>query len=113
MSRRSLFPLAMLTAALAVALAPAGALGGAHAARSHTVTLHEFRFHPATLNINHGDSVKWVWRDQVEHNVTFRTQHSRTQVSGTYTVRFNRKGTFNYHCTIHVEEGMRGKVVVH
>jgi plastocyanin len=45
--------------------------------------------------------------------VTFRSVHSRTQVTGTYTVRFTRKGTFNYHCTIHVEEGMRGKIVVH
>ena len=113
MSRRALFLPAGLAAALTVALAPAGALGGAHAARTHTVTLQEFRFHPATLNINRGDSVKWVWRDQVEHNVTFRTVHSRTQISGTYTVRFNRRGTFNYHCTLHVEEGMRGKVVVH
>ncbi|HEX4186531.1 MAG TPA: plastocyanin/azurin family copper-binding protein [Solirubrobacteraceae bacterium] len=113
MRRRALFLLASLTAALAVVLAPSGAFGGAHAARTHTVTLQEFRFHPATLNINHGDTVKWVWRDQVEHNVTFRTQHSRTQVSGTYTVRFARRGTFNYHCTIHVEEGMRGKIVVH
>jgi plastocyanin len=57
--------------------------------------------------------VKWVWRDQVEHNVTFHSFHSRTQESGTYTVRFNRRGTFNYHCTIHFEEGMRGKVIVH
>jgi plastocyanin len=113
MSRRALFLLASVAAALTVALAPTGALGGAHAARTHTVTLQEFRFHPATLNVNRGDSVKWVWRDQVEHNVTFRSVHSRTQVTGTYTVRFTRKGTFNYHCTIHVEEGMRGKVVVH
>jgi plastocyanin len=113
MSRRALFLLASVGAALTVALAPTGALGGAHASRTHTVTLQEFRFHPATLNVNRGDSVKWVWRDQVEHNVTFRSVHSRTQVTGTYTVRFTRKGTFNYHCTIHVEEGMRGKVVVH
>jgi plastocyanin len=97
----------------AAALLPAGALGGARAARSRTVTLQEFRFHPAKLNINRGDKVKWVWRDQVEHNVTFRSFHSRTQEAGTYTVRFNRRGTFNYHCTIHVEEGMRGKIVVH
>jgi len=113
MSRRTIGLMASSAVALAMALAPTGALGGAHAARAHTVTLHEFRFHPANLNINRGDSVKWVWRDQVEHNVTFHSQHSRTQVSGTYTVRFNRRGTFNYHCTIHVEEGMRGKVVVH
>jgi plastocyanin len=113
MSRRALALVTSLAATLAVALVPTGALGGARAARAHTVTLHEFRFHPATLNVNRGDSVKWVWRDQVEHNVTFRSVHSRTQASGTYTVRFTRRGTFNYHCTIHVEEGMRGKVVVH
>jgi plastocyanin len=99
--------------ALAAAAVPGVALGGARAARRHTVTLHEFRFHPGTLNINRGDSVTWMWRDQVEHNVTFHGFHSRTQEHGTYTVRFNRAGTFNYHCTIHVSEGMRGKIVVH
>jgi plastocyanin len=113
MSRRTIGLLASFAAALPLALMPTGALGGARAARAHTVTLHEFRFHPATLNVNRGDTVKWVWRDQVEHNVTFRSFHSRTQVAGTYTVRFNHRGTFNYHCTIHVEEGMRGKVIVH
>jgi plastocyanin len=114
MSRRRTWGLlASLMAATALAIVPTGALGGAHAARSHTVTLHEFRFHPAALNISRGDSVKWVWRDHVEHNVTFHSLHSRTQVHGTYTARFNRKGTFSYRCTIHGEEGMRGKVVVH
>ena len=33
--------------------------------------------------------------------------------SGSYTVRFAHAGTFSYHCTIHVAEGMRGKIVVH
>jgi plastocyanin len=113
MSRRTVVALASLAAATALALVPTGALGGAQAARTHTVILHEIRFHPATLNINRGESVKWIWRDQVEHNVTFHSVHSRTQQSGTYTVRFNRRGTFNYHCTIHFEEGMRGKVIVH
>jgi plastocyanin len=113
MSPRTLGLLASLTSAIALALVPTGALGGAQAARAHTVILHEIRFHPATLKINRGDSVKWVWRDQVEHNVTFHSFHSRTQESGTYTVRFKHRGTFNYHCTIHVEEGMRGKVIVH
>ncbi|HWW90709.1 MAG TPA: plastocyanin/azurin family copper-binding protein [Solirubrobacteraceae bacterium] len=113
MSRRTLGLLASLLAAIALALVPGGALGGAQAASTHTVILHEIRFHPATLNVNRGDSVRWIWRDQTEHNVTFHSFHSRTQESGTYTVRFNRRGTFNYHCTIHFEEGMRGKVIVH
>lgn len=96
----------------AAAFVPATAFGGAHAASTHTVTLHEFRFHPGTLSIRRGDKVTWVWRDQVEHNVTFHGFHSRTQVRGSYTVRFTRSGTFGYRCTIHAAEGMRGKVVV-
>jgi len=113
MSRRAAVALLAALALGSAGAVPALALSGARAARSHTVTLQEFRFHPGTLNINRGDSVTWVWRDQVEHNVTFHGFHSRTQVHGTYTVRFSHAGAFNYHCTIHVEEGMRGKIVVH
>jgi plastocyanin len=112
-----------LTRTIAVALAggacagalllPAAALGGASAAATHTVLLHNFRFHPSTLSIRRGDKVTWEWRDQVEHNVTFHGFHSHTQVHGSYTVRFTRAGTFNYRCTIHAEEGMRAKIVVH
>jgi plastocyanin len=101
-----------LAAALAVAI-PAGAFGNASAASTHTVTLRNFRFHPATLTIHRGDRVKWVWQDQTEHNVTFHGFHSRTQETGTYTVRFTKAGTYNYHCTIHFEEGMKGKIIVH
>ena len=100
------------TAAAAIAL-PALALGGARAASTHTVSLRNFAFHPSTLNLNHGESVKWVWRDETDHNVTFRGFHSRTQEHGSYTVRFSRRGTYKYRCTIHAEQGMRGKVVVH
>jgi plastocyanin len=45
--------------------------------------------------------------------VTFHGFHSRTMVHGWYTVKFTQPGTFNYNCTIHVSEGMKGKVVVH
>ena len=88
--------------------------GGARAAGSHTVTLKDIAFHPGTLSINRGESVTWEWRDgPVEHNVTFHGFHSKTQSHGSYTVRFNQRGTFNYQCTIHVAEGMKGKIVVH
>lgn len=109
----------LAAAAVAAALVPAIALGGgganpvAHAASTHTVTLREFRFHPRNLTIHRGDKVTWIWRDEVEHNVTFAHFHSRTQVHGSYTVRFTKSGIFNYHCTIHFEEGMSGKIIVH
>jgi plastocyanin len=105
-----------LLAAFALAAAiliPTAAFGGASSASSHTVILKEIRYHPGNLTIKRGDSVKWLWRDNTEHNVTFHGFHSRTQETGSYTVRFTHAGTFNYHCTIHVEEGMRGKIVVH
>jgi len=109
MTRKGLGTLLVL-AAVAAALAPAVAFGGGG---GHTVTLKDLAFHPGTLNIDRGDSVTWVWRDgETEHNVTFHGFHSRTQAQGSYTVRFARTGTFSYECTLHVAEGMRGKIVV-
>jgi plastocyanin len=110
-SRSLLTPAAVLLAAAAVT-APATALAGAHAA-GHTVTLKNIRFHPGTLTIKRGDSVTWVWRDgSIRHNVTGSSFKSRTMSTGSFTVRFTRKGTFNYRCTIHVSLGMRGTIVV-
>ncbi len=98
----------------AAALIPAAAFGGGHSAATHTVTLKGVRFHPVDLSINRGDTVRWVWQDRgIEHNVTFNGFHSRTQTSGSYSVRFVRQGTFAYRCTIHAAEGMRGKIIVH
>jgi plastocyanin len=95
------------------AVIPTAAFGGARSSASHPVTLNNFRFHPGNLTIHRGDSVTWLWRDgETEHNVTFRAFHSRTQARGSYTVRFRRTGTFAYSCSIHIEQGMTGKIVV-
>jgi plastocyanin len=108
-----------LAVAVAVVVAVAGALPGAAAstarvASTHTVVLKSLRFHPSTLSIRRGDSVRWLWRDSgIRHNVTFHSSHSRTQGSGSYTLRFAHSGTFSYRCTIHVALGMRGRIVVH
>jgi plastocyanin len=83
----------------------------AHATSTTTVTLKDISFKKSTVKIAKGGSVKWVWKDgDTPHNVTFATRHSKTQKSGSYTLRFARAGTFTYHCTIH--PGMDGKVVV-
>jgi plastocyanin len=110
--KRAALPALLLLLACA-ALVPAVALGGAHGASAHTVVLREIRFHPGNLTINRGESVTWQWRDGgTEHNVTFNGFHSRTMGQGSYTVRFNRAGTFSYRCTIHAAEGMRGRIIV-
>jgi plastocyanin len=106
---------ALALAACVVIAVPAAALAsGGHAVRTHVVTLQGLRFHPATVNVNVGESVTWEWRDGgIEHNVTASHFRSRTQAHGSFTVQFNHRGTFSYRCTIHVAEGMVGKVVVH
>lgn len=103
-----------LTACLAIAVPAAAVASGGHAARTHVVTLQGLRLHPPTVTVNVGESVTWEWRDGgIEHNVTGSHFRSRTQAHGSFTVQFNHKGTFSYRCTIHVAEGMVGKVVVH
>jgi plastocyanin len=116
MNRKWLAPTAAIAALALLALLgaiPAGALGGAHASSTHTVTLSGVSFHPSTLTINRGDTVKWSWHiPKSEHNVTFHSVHSRTGSSGSLSVRFTHAGTFPYICTVHVNKGMKGKVIV-
>ena len=102
---------ALAASASVISLTPAlAAAPRAHAAATTTVTLKDISFKKSTVKIAKGGSVKWVWKDgDTPHNVTFATKHSKTQKSGSYTLRFARAGTFNYHCTIH--PGMDGKVV--
>jgi plastocyanin len=102
-----------LAATLAIAIPAGSAQSGARAARGHTVVLKNIRFNPGTLSIRRRDTVTWVWKDgSTKHNVTGSGFKSRTMASGSFTVRFTRAGTFNYHCSIHWREGMRGKIVV-
>ena len=111
--RKTVALLIALTAAVTLAVVPPGALGGAHSAASHAVTLKGVRFQPGTLNIKRGESVTWAWNIRnSEHNVTFNGLHSKTGSKGSFSVRFTRAGTFSYICTIHVRQGMRGKIVV-
>src|SRR5262249_42866414 len=104
--------LAAVATGAAVGMIPAGALGGAREASTHAVTLRNIRFHPGTLTVRRGDSVTWLWRERTLHNVPFAHSHSRTQASGSYSLRFSRRGTFAYFCSIHVAQGMRGRIIV-
>lgn len=99
--------------ALAFSGAHATATHSAHAAATHSVVLKNVRFHPGTLSIKRGDTVEWLWEDKAEHNVTGGGFKSRTMTKGSFGVRFTKAGTFNYRCTIHVAEGMKGSIVVH
>lgn len=72
-------------------------------------------FDPASITITAGTSVAFNNVSSTTHNVTFTTAGAPGNVanfsSGTQTVAFPTRGTYDYHCTIH-GLSMSGVVVV-
>ena len=74
-------------------------------------SVEDFRFSPRTLRVRRGRLVRWSWNGDAPHNVAFRRlrKRSRTASEGRFRLRFGRRGTHRYLCTVH---GFRGKIVV-
>lgn len=68
-----------------------------------TVTITDMSFSPATVEINAGETVAWVWDDgSVTHDVVFDGgTGSPQQNNGTWEHRFPERGLYDYRCTIH------------
>jgi plastocyanin len=105
--------LALLGAVLAlVAFASVSALASAAPKRA---TVGEYFLRPGKLTISKGARVSWKWTGYLRHNVTVRKGpvkfHSRTQVRGSYSHTFKRRGTYFLYCTLHPNV-MKEKLVV-
>jgi plastocyanin len=91
--------------------APASS-GEATASAGSTVRVSSFKYQPGTLRIGKGSRVVFANAAGIAHTATdpgvFDTGHIRPGHS--VAVRFYRRGTFSYHCTIH--PFMHGKIVV-
>lgn len=103
-------------------------VSGVASAATVTVTASNFKFTPATVTINAGDSVKFVWGSGAPHNVradngSFRcangcddTGGSGTPASGwTVTRTFSTAGTIPFYCELHGGPGgigMAGSIIV-
>jgi|SRR6187551_3010957 len=105
----ALFVLAV--ALIAIQAAPATA-PGAEASRAKTVDISHFEFHPKTLSVGKGGRVIFSNSSGTNHTATdagaFDT--GKIKAGRSVAVRFERRGTFNYHCSIH--PFMHGKIVV-
>ncbi len=81
----------------------------------HSVEMKNIAFNPTTLTVKNGTTVTWYNNDTTTHTVT--SDDGSFQSSGdlapgqTYSVTFNKTGTFTYHCSIHPAQ-MKAKVVV-
>jgi len=92
--------------------APAADGTVARASRAATVEIANFAFHPPTVRIAKGSSVRFSNSSGVKHTATRADSFDTGKIAPgkTVTVRFAQKGTFAYHCTIH--PFMKGTVLV-
>jgi plastocyanin len=84
-----------------------------HAAAATGVTIKNFKFAPASISVNVGDTITWSNQDEAPHTATandgsFDTGNLNKGQSGSHT--FAKAGTFAYICSVH--PSMKGTVVV-
>jgi plastocyanin len=80
--------------------------------QADTTNVGKFSPNPATAKV--GDTVKWTFDDDTnQHTVTAvdGSFDSGTHSKGdTFTHKFDKAGSFDYHCTLHAN--MTGKITV-
>ena len=70
-----------------------------------------YRFSPRRLRTRRGKRITWTWNSNAPHNVVFRRprKRSKTADQGEFKLRFRKRGTYRYLCTVH---DFGGKIVV-
>jgi plastocyanin len=110
--------LAVCTAAVALVLAFAAtqistaSTNGATASRSSTVVIDHFKYMPSTLRVATGTTVVFSNTSRVSHTATAKGLFDTGKIKPGHAagLRFERKGTYSYVCTIHPK--MHGKIIV-
>jgi plastocyanin len=107
------FALLIAIAALAVVALQGGRAVGATAQASgaKSVRIENLAFHPPTLKVKRGGRVAFTNSDNTTHTASSGSFDTKRIAPGkSVAVRFNKRGTFAYHCKIH--SFMKGKIVV-
>jgi plastocyanin len=107
---------AIAAGALAVVAVPAIA-GDQQPKPAARVAIKDNFFSKRSLTIAEGETVKWVWRGENQHNVAFTRvpegasrRGPRTRRKGRWFKTFRKPGQYRYVCTLFA--GMRGSVTV-
>lgn len=102
-----------MSSGLASTAPPAAASPSAGAAAPKVVSIKDFAFSPQTLTVPSGTTVTWKNLDDEPHTVRGADAQIRSDAldqDETYSVRFDKPGTYKYGCSIHPK--MSGTVVV-
>ncbi len=79
---------------------------------SDTVVIQMMQFTPASLNVDIGDTITWINKDIVDHNVkdTINNLFYSDTLKNGQSYRWVVTGSASYICTIHPT--MNGKIVI-
>jgi amicyanin len=91
----------------------AGPALGASGPAAAEIQVSAMNFPSDTTRIAAGQVVRWINRDPLDHTITFDAEGPESgplPPKGSYAVKFDRPGTYPYHCTPH--PFMKGVVVV-
>jgi amicyanin len=93
---------------------PSGGLAfGVAGPAAADVRVSSMSFPTDTTQISAGQIVRWTNQDPLDHTISFEVEGPPSgplPAKGSYAVRFDRPGTYPYHCTPH--PFMKGVVVV-
>lgn len=113
--------LALIVCVIVVLISVGVGISGQHT-KVRKVEMRKLRFNPMHITIKVGDSVKWINRDQTAHTSTtdgFKTgaknpswmwNSGPLNMGQSFTHKFNKAGTYHYHCMVHPY--MKGTVKV-
>lgn len=71
------------------------------------VEIKDYAYSPKTITVKAGTTVTWTNKDSVRHDVTSDNESADAPKSEllangeTYSFKFNKPGTYTYHCTPH------------
>lgn len=91
---------------------PANTVSPSSAAQgSNQVSINNFAFSPAVLNVSAGTTVVWINNDSAAHRISGNGFQSGDLAKGqSYSFTFTSVGTFDYICSIH--PSMKGAIIV-
>ena len=107
-----LLPAVAVLAATLVAAGCGGTSTSAPVATTKVSMVKSYRFDPATIRIEAGDTVTWTNNDNFTHTVKVDGEADHKVGRGdSVSITFDAAGTYRYECTLHSHD-MRGTVIV-
>ncbi len=77
---------------------------GTPASSGTQITIQNFAYQPATLQVRVGTTLTWTNQDNVVHSVTFKNGMKDSGLLSrgqSFSYTFNTPGTYQYYCTVH------------